>query len=430
MPTTPPITATPAAGGRPKWLLFAALGVAVAVVAGVFVLGGGDEKGESNAAPSEVFLEPLSSVGPDPFTESVAKTAPTTTTAPKPTTAPTTAPASIAVASVQGTAPGLYAGMRRQPSCDRPRLVALLQQDATKTAAWAKAQGVAPAGVGEYVGRLTSVFLQRDTRVTLEGFAGGTTVPRQSVLQIGTAVLVDNQGVPRVRCTSGSPLAPPQPAPPKFSGPPWAGFDPTQLQAITPGPATDRIVFRDVTSGEAVTRPAGTDGTIDVPGQVTGDLPTTTTTTATTTTAAGTVQAGTNIAATGTAQPSSGDGALALDGDPATSWMADVGADGDNSLFVWSAPGQATISAVTIVGNGANTDETLRTGHGFESVTVNVIDGTGNQVFTQTVSLAGSPDPTVTVTPNVAGANVALLFTGHEASDRAGFAELEVTLSG
>ncbi len=59
--------------------------------------------------------------------------------------------------------------------------------------------------------------------------------------------------------------------------------------------------------------------------------------------------------------------------------MADVGADGDNSLFVGSAPGQATISAVTTVGNGAE---------------------------------------------------LALLLTGREASDRAGFAGLEVALSG
>jgi hypothetical protein len=40
------------------------------------------------------------------------------------------------------------------------------------------------------------VILQRDTRVTNHGFRNGRATPTQSILQAGTAVLVDEYGVP------------------------------------------------------------------------------------------------------------------------------------------------------------------------------------------------------------------------------------------
>ena len=56
-----------------------------------------------------------------------------------------------------------------------------------------------------YLRGLTSVVLRADTQVTNHGFRDARVTGFQSVLQAGTAVLVDNRGVPRVRCACGSP---------------------------------------------------------------------------------------------------------------------------------------------------------------------------------------------------------------------------------
>lgn len=58
------------------------------------------------------------------------------------------------------------------------------------------------------------------------------------MLQAGTAVLVDAEGTPRVRCKCGNPLAPPEPVEgtPKYTGTPWPDFNP---QALAAPPGTD-----------------------------------------------------------------------------------------------------------------------------------------------------------------------------------------------
>ncbi|GAP52775.1 serine/threonine protein kinase [Streptomyces azureus] len=52
-------------------------------------------------------------------------------------------------------------------------------------------------------------MLRADTGVTNHGFRAGRAAVLQAVLQAGTAVLVDDRGVPRVRCACGNPLRPP-----------------------------------------------------------------------------------------------------------------------------------------------------------------------------------------------------------------------------
>lgn len=77
---------------------------------------------------------------------------------------------------------------------------------------------------------LQPVVLMHDTWVTNHGYRDGRAVPFQSVLQAGTAVLIDAYGVPRVQCGCGNPLAPrwtgyvvPT------SGTPWPGYNPTYV---------------------------------------------------------------------------------------------------------------------------------------------------------------------------------------------------------
>jgi hypothetical protein len=87
----------------------------------------------------------------------------------------------------------------------------------------------------------------------------------------------------------------------------------------------------------------------------------------------------------------------------------------------------ATIAEVNVISNRNHPE--FPTGFGFGQVTVRVLRA-GSVVFSQTVGLAGTPDPDVTVFPNVAGDTVALQFLQPESPDCGGFAELRVKRAG
>ena len=412
----------------------------VAVVLALVLGGGSDDAGPADAAadlgdaPKEIFLEPIASAGSDPFTASVdtgtaptTTAAPTTTTAPPTTVTPATEPAA-GVRAVTGSRPGLYGGTMNDATCDAEQLVAFLESDPGKAAAWASVHGIDPAGIRAYVSELTPVLLQRDTRVTNHGFRSGRPTPRHAVLQAGSAVLVDRYGLPRVRCYCGNPLLPAVPTVQTFVGEPWPTFDPAAVEVVTEGEPVDSFVLTDVDTGGTITRPVGSAGAADVPGPPLDAIATTTTTGP-----SAPVDDG-NIAPQGTAVAESTYGAdrypadLAIDGDRSTSWFsAGPGADGDLSTFVWTAPSPTAISGIGIHGNGENAEEANRVGFGFEQVQVQVTDADGNVVFDQTASLAGSPDPFVHLDVAAVASQVALIFSGHEADDCGGFAELVLT---
>ena len=87
-------------------------------------------------------------------------------------------------------------------------MVAFLQANPEKAAAWAGVLGISAASIPGYVAELTPVILRSDTYVTNHGFAGGRATTLTSVLQAGTAVMVDKFGTPRVKCYCGNPLTP------------------------------------------------------------------------------------------------------------------------------------------------------------------------------------------------------------------------------
>ncbi|MFI1479824.1 DUF6777 domain-containing protein [Streptomyces sp. NPDC020747] len=202
--------------------------------------GDGDKASGSATAGGEVFLQPVAAQGPDPFTDSTA----TTTATPPPvtrtprSTAPTGSPTAEGVRSVSGGTPGLYGGTRRVGSCDVDRQIRFLAADQVKARAFAQATGIARAGIPDYLRGLTSVVMRADTRVTNHGFRDGRATEYQAVLQTGTAVLVDNRGVPRVRCACGNPLKPPVAlqGTPGHHGRPWSGYRPTEVVVVTPAP--------------------------------------------------------------------------------------------------------------------------------------------------------------------------------------------------
>ena len=140
-----------------------------------------------------------------------------------------------------------------------------------RSAAWGSAVGgISPQRIPYYLNTLTPVVLIADTWVTEARFKGAQPVPEQVVLQAGTAVLIDQAGVPRTHCATGNPLAPPANidlvtlSP---TGEPWPGFSPDGIVAIgysADGAAelAEEFELRDIATGESVTRKAG--GTIAI----------------------------------------------------------------------------------------------------------------------------------------------------------------------
>lgn len=306
----------PPAGGpsepkRRPTIILVALVLVVALVAALIVVVATGDDGDDGLAlgEGEIFLEPAAEVGPEPFSgevfgdavsvttaTSTATTATTTTTA---TTATTTAATTsttstggaTVVAARSGAEPGLYGGTRQRSHCDAGAMLAFLQANPDKAAAFVGALNADPdlrwrggtlrvEDLPAYFAELTPLVLTTDTRVTNHGFRDGRPTPRQAVLQAGTAVLVDTFGVPRARCFCGNPLIPPTPTAtrPTYVGPAWPTFNQTNVVVIQDNDVEINIfVVKDVEGGDDFERPAGTSGDQDTP-VTTTTVPTTTTT--------------------------------------------------------------------------------------------------------------------------------------------------------
>ena len=186
-----------------------------------------------------------------------------------------------------GTEPAVYGGSRDVQVCDSAGVVAFLTNpdNAAKAEAWADTLDIEVSEIESYVATLTAVRLRWDTRVTNHGFSGGEATPFQSLLQAGTAVLVDDTGVPRVKCNCGNPLGEPAPlgdasesealdieAAAENPDEAWEGLDPDEAVAIEAGgAAVTEITLVDVDSGGLLDRPVGSDGA-SKPDVGTGDV--------------------------------------------------------------------------------------------------------------------------------------------------------------
>jgi hypothetical protein len=418
----------------PPWLPFAAILAVIAIVAGVAVLnsGGGSKKSAAAGAPTEVFLESKTSPGASPWTPTTALKAPSSTI-PAATTTIAASAAPGTVSATKGTTPGLFGGTRQLASCDSKQMIDFLAGDQAKAKAWAQVEGIDVASLPTYIGSLTSVVLQADTRVTNHGFVNGVATPHQSVLEAGTAVLVDNTGVPRARCFCGNPLLPPQPVQQNFVGDQWPGFNPSALQVVDPGPPTDQLLLTDISDGSTIARRTGGDVSTDTvvsPGSstTTTTAPTTTSTTTPTTT----VAPGTNIASTGTATASTTfaggqfPASNAVDGDLSTSWFS-AGPDAGPTIYSWTAPDPTHVSQVTLTGNHQNADPSVRTKFGFGHVDVLIKNG-DTVVLNSGFDGPGNAVQVVTIPVGATITSIVLTFSQGEDTTRScgGFSELAV----
>ncbi|GAB2727510.1 DUF6777 domain-containing protein [Streptomyces bullii] len=257
--------------GRPWWRSVPRLAVLATVVVAAVLLavvfsrsgGGGGGGTQTAAGEGEIFLQSAGQTGPDPFTESTAKdsTVPPATPSPATESAPPNA-----VRAVEGGAPGLYGGTRKVASCDIEKQITYLEAAPEKNTAFASVLGIGTSDVPAYLRSLTPVQLRMDTRVTNHGYRDGAATSYQAVLQAGTAVLVDDRGVPRVRCACGNPLTPPVAlrTAPKWTGDAWPSFRPSNTVVVTPAPQVVKVfVVHDPDGGEWFERRRGDTGTKD-----------------------------------------------------------------------------------------------------------------------------------------------------------------------
>jgi hypothetical protein len=162
--------------------------------------------------------------------------------------------------------------------CDPAALANYLAARPATASAWAGALGTRSEQIPPYLNTLTPVVLTVDTWVTSNRNSNQQAVPYQAVLQAGTAVLVDQAGVPRVHCMSGNPLRPPANVnfeKLKVKGAAWPGYEPQYVVAVSytdaPASFTDPVPTAPMTelrlvnlaTGEELVRPAG--GTIVLP---------------------------------------------------------------------------------------------------------------------------------------------------------------------
>ncbi|MFJ3814173.1 DUF6777 domain-containing protein [Streptomyces sp. NPDC090056] len=257
-------------GGGPWWRsvpkVASITAVLVAAVALIVVLTSrsGDDGGTTNAGGGEVFLQSASTTGPDPFTRSTARS---TGSAPPATLPPRSGSAEAGTPQVSGSAPGLYGGTRSVASCDVEQQVRYLSGEPAKNAAFASVLRISANEVPGYLRSLTPLQLRADTRVTNHGFRNGSATTYQAVLQSGTAVLVDDRGVPRVRCACGNPLTEPVPQKnPRTTGTAWPGYSSDQVVAVAPSPKVVNVfVVYDPEDGDWFARKHGDTGDRDEP---------------------------------------------------------------------------------------------------------------------------------------------------------------------
>ncbi|WP_078912302.1 PASTA domain-containing protein [Streptomyces sp. NRRL S-646] len=173
----------------------------------------------------------------------------------------------------QGDTPGLYGGTRKPTICDIKQLKEFLTdpRNHQKAQAWATALNITTDEIPGYLDRLTPVLLRHDTLVQNHDYKRGKAVPFDSLLETGIAVLVDEQGLPAVKCSCGNPLRPftgdTNRISVKFQGgnKKWRGYERSAVVAVQPAPRKmQRLALVDVGDPAlGIDRPVGTTGAHD-----------------------------------------------------------------------------------------------------------------------------------------------------------------------
>lgn len=173
----------------------------------------------------------------------------------------------------QGDTPGLYGGTDEAAICDVEQLKRYLAEPRNdrKARAWAGATDLRTDEIPEYLDGLTPVLLRHDTLVRNHDYKKGKAVPFNALLQAGIAILVDEQGMPAVKCSCGNPLRPFEGDRSRISvsfddgNEKWKGYDRSEVVVVRPAShELERIALVDVEDPDrGIERPVGTTGEKD-----------------------------------------------------------------------------------------------------------------------------------------------------------------------
>jgi hypothetical protein len=284
-PGQPPTAQPPAGGGGGGGGKGPIIGLVLLVVAalliGSFVIfGGGDDDGGGEAGGDQLLLEPIGLTLADDFAGNLDLDTPGNSLAIALGDVPPPEEDDDAISgkSLPGDQPGLYGGSQDVGVCDVDQLIEFLtdEENADKAEAWADVQGIDVDGIEDFILSLTPVRLRYDTRVTNHGFRDGRATPTQSILERGTAVLVDARGVPRVKCNCGNPLLEPVEVgggedygdDDLYTNPDdqWDDYDPDLIIIVVEADDDiDDYILIDIFDGTPYSRPAGSNGDDDAP---------------------------------------------------------------------------------------------------------------------------------------------------------------------
>ena len=136
----------------------------------------------------------------------------------------------------------------------------------------------------------------------------------------------------------------------------------------------------------------------------------------------------TNITASGSVSASTSFGndsdffpSRAVDNSTSTSWFSSGPGSGGTTVFTWSASTDFHITSVEFIGNGSHSVGAFRSGFGFTTVQVLLLDASNNVVATRTGSGFGD-----TFGFDHVARSVQLVFSGHEDPSCGGFSELDI----
>ncbi|MEU9892465.1 DUF6777 domain-containing protein [Streptomyces phaeochromogenes] len=175
----------------------------------------------------------------------------------------------------QGNTPGLYGGTQKPKVCDVDRLKDFLTdpRNRQKAREWARIVGITPDRIEGYIDDLTPVLLRHDTLVKNHDYKKGKAVAFDALLEAGIAVLVNDQGLPAVKCSCGNPLQSFDKDPEKISvkfedgNKKWDGYEKSDVVTVKPAPEPlERIALIDVDNpDQGINRPVGSSGENDEP---------------------------------------------------------------------------------------------------------------------------------------------------------------------
>ena len=182
------------------------------------------------------LYQPAGVVGPDSFSPSFELTA-----------YQVTSDDPVLTGEVSASTPGIYRGRTYGGTggniCDVEKMIEFLTYYEDRGRAWAEIQGIPFDEIGSFIRGLEPVYVTQDINVRMYGFKDGEAYGYEAIIGAGTAILIDDQGMPRARCACGNPLSAPQETPESTttSGPDISAGqndESTTTQATTPEDTT------------------------------------------------------------------------------------------------------------------------------------------------------------------------------------------------